>query len=135
MNDIFAALAVMAAMPVAAAVPEPASMPGVWSIGDTKNCVDGPAWVFLADGYYAEVKLPDQGPFATGLWRDEGNAIAYSHSHMPFADMMKASELKRLVVVERSPDRLITRNYQGVVRAFSRCPTGSLKAPPARPRH
>ena len=35
------------------------TMPGIWSLGDTKNCETGPAWVFLADGYYAEVKLPD----------------------------------------------------------------------------
>ena len=108
---------------------------GIWSLGETKNCSSGPAWVFLADGYYAEVELPDRGPFATGLFRDEGSAIAYTHSHMPFPDMMKANELKRLTVVERTADRISTTNYRGVPRIFHRCPAGSLKAPAGQPNH
>jgi hypothetical protein len=110
-------------------------MPGVWSLGEMKNCKTGPAWVFLADGYYAEVTLPNKGPSATGLWKDEGTAIAYTHSHMPFPDMMKANEMKRLTVEERTPDRLITRNYRGVARIFHRCPAGSLKAPAGQAAH
>lgn len=88
-----------------AAAPTPAYLPGVWSLGETRNCAAGPAWTFLADGYYAEVILPDKGPSAIGLWRDEGAAIAYTHSHMPFPDMMAANEMKRLTVVERTPDK------------------------------
>jgi hypothetical protein len=122
-------------LPVQAATPEPTYMPGVWSLGETKNCVTGPAWVFLADGYYAEVTLPNRGPSATGLWKDEGNAIAYTHSHMPFPDMMAANEMKRLTVEERTPDKLTTRNYRGVARVFHRCPAGSLKAPAGQAAH
>jgi hypothetical protein len=110
-------------------------MHGVWSLGETKNCATGPAWVFLADGYYAEVTLPSTGPSATGLWKDEGNAIAYTHSHMPFPDVMKANELKRLTVEERTPDRLVTRNYRGVARIFHRCPVDALKAPSGQAAH
>ena len=123
------------AMPVQAATPDAAYIPGVWSLGDTKNCDTGPAWVFLADGYYAEVTLPDKGPSATGLWKDEGTAIAYTHSHMPFPDMMAANEMKRLTVEERTPDKLTTRNYRGVARVFHRCPAGSLKAPAGQAAH
>lgn len=111
------------------------ALPGVWSLGETKNCDTGPAWVFLADGYYAEVKLPDQGPFATGLWKDEGSALAYTHSHMPFPDMMTPNEMKRLTVDERTADKLVTRNYQGVPRVFHRCPSSALKAPSGQAKH
>ncbi len=128
-------LAISATASTAADPATPAYMPGVWSLGETKNCETGPAWVFLADGYYAEVTLPDKGPAATGLWKDEGNAIAYTHSHMPFPDMMAANEMKRLTVEERSPDKLVTKNYRGVSRVFHRCPAGSLKAPAGQAAH
>lgn len=128
-------MAAALALPAQAAAPIPAYMPGIWSLGETKNCETGPAWVFLADGYYAEVKLPNIGPSATGLWKDEGSAIAYTHSHMPFPDMMKANDMKRLTVDERTPDRLVTRNYRGVARIFHRCPMGALKAPPRQEAH
>lgn len=118
-----------------AAAASASAMPGVWSLGETRNCASGPAWVFLADGYYAEVRLPNEGPFATGLWRDEGSAIAYTHSHMPFTDMLKVNELKRLTVEQRTVDRLLTRNYRGVARVFHRCPADSLKAPPGQAEH
>lgn len=129
------ALAASAAASIVAESASPAYMPGVWSLGETKNCEAGPAWVFLADGYYAEVTLPDKGPFATGLWKDEGKAIAYTHSHMPFLDMMSANEMKRLTVEERRPDKLTTRNYRGVVRTFHRCPAGTLQAPAGQDAH
>ena len=135
MRNLTLLLTVALALPAQAAAPEPAYMPGVWSLGETKNCESGPAWVFLADGYYAEVKLPDGGPFATGLWRDEGTAIAYTHSHMPFPDMLTANEPKRLTVVERTADKLVTKNYRGLERVFHRCPAGSLKAPPGQGEH
>lgn len=54
----------------------PASLAGVWSLGETASCEAGPAWVFFADGYYAEVQPPDGAPAALGIWRDEGDAIA-----------------------------------------------------------
>ena len=120
---------------LAAAAAATSTMPGIWSLGETRNCVSGPAWVFLADGYYAEVVLPDKGPSALGLWRDEGDAIAYTHSHMPFPDMLASNELKRLTVVSRSTDKIETRNYRGIARVFHRCPTTSLKAPPGQRGH
>ncbi|WP_245988118.1 hypothetical protein [Sphingobium fluviale] len=135
MRNLTLLLTVALALPAQAAAPEPAYMPGVWSLGETKNCESGPAWVFLADGYYAEVTLPDKGPSATGLWKDEGNAIAYTHSHMPFPDMMMANELKRLTVEERTPDRLTTRNYRGVARIFHRCPVNAVKAAVGQAEH
>jgi hypothetical protein len=121
-----------------AAAAEPSldgGLPGVWSLGETRNCAAGPAWVFLADGYYVEVKLPDQGPFAAGIWKDEGHAIAYTHSHMPFPDMLNPNALKRLTVVARTADRLDLRNYKGVARVFHRCPADALKAPPGQEAH
>lgn len=129
------ALAVSATASPAVDPVSPGYMPGVWGLGETKNCETGPAWVFLADGYYAEVTLPDKGPSATGLWKDEGSAIAYTHSHMPFPDMMTANEMKRLTVEERTADKLTTKNYRGVARIFHRCPAGSLKAPAGQAAH
>ena len=66
---------------------QPTTIAGVWSVGETQNCQNGPAWVFIADGYYVEVQLPDNGPQATGLWKDEGDAIAYTHDHTPYMVM------------------------------------------------
>jgi hypothetical protein len=125
------------AQDVAAPAPPPAQsyLPGVWALGETRNCEAGPAWVFLADGYYVEVTLPNSGPSAVGLWRDEGGAIAYTHSHMPFADRNAPNELRRLIVEERAPDRLATRNYRGVARIFHRCPPGALRAPDGQAAH
>jgi hypothetical protein len=37
------------------------------------------------------------------------NAIAFTRSHMPFPDVMKANEMKWLTLEERMPDRLSTR--------------------------
>lgn len=122
-------------LPGTAATAADSDLPGVWSLGERKNCANGPAWVFLADGYYVEVKLPDQGPFAAGVWKDEGQAIAYTHSHMPFPDMLKTNELKRLTVVARTADRLDLKNYKGVPRIFHRCPPDALKAPPGQVAH
>lgn len=123
--------------------PTPASPPttpapsivGLWSLGETRNCDSGPAWLFHADGYYVEVTLPDQGPSAVGRYVDEGGAIAYTHSHMPFSDGMAANEMRRLTVVERTADRLSTRNYRGVARIFHRCPMTALRAPAGQAAH
>lgn len=92
-------------------------------------------WAFLADGYYFGVTLPDGGPSATSLWRDEGKAIAYAHSHMPFLDILTANEMKRLTIQARTSDKLVTGNYRGVSRIFHRCPPGALKVPPGQGAH
>lgn len=121
------AIFLMAAASTAAPT-SPSTMPGVWSLGEARNCETGPAWVFLADGYYVEVTLPDRGPSATGIWKDEGGAIAYTHSHLPFPDMLTPNEPKRLTIEQRTADKLVTRNYRGVARIFHRCPVTALKA-------
>lgn len=132
---VASALAVSAAVSVAGESPAPAYLPGVWSIGETKNCASGPAWAFLADGYYAEVTLPDKGPLAMGLWKDEASALAYTHSHMPFPDMLKVNTMSRMTIDQRTPDMLVMKNARGMKRVFHRCPAGSLKAPAAQAAH
>ena len=106
----------------------PTPIAGVWSLGETASCESGPAWVFFADGFYAEVQLPDGAPAALGIWRDEGDAIAYTHAHMPFDGHEQPMRVRHLTIEERSSDRLVTRNYRGVARIFHRCPATSLKA-------
>jgi hypothetical protein len=125
------------AQPAAAPAGQSDTVPlsGLWALGESRNCEQGPAWLFMADGYYVEVSLPNSGPTAVGLWRDEGNAIAYTHSHMPFADREKPNELKRLAIESRSPDLLVTRNYRGVARIFHRCPADALRAPDGQAAH
>lgn len=126
-------LAIAAAM---IAAPAAASdLAGVWSLGEARNCDAGPAWVFFADGYYAEVTLPSSEAHALGLWRDEGKAVAYTHTHMPFAGHEKPMEQKRLTVVERTAEKLSTTNYRGVPRIFHRCPASALKASPGTAAH
>lgn len=119
-------------IPVLAAL---AALPGVWSLGATANCSAGQAWVFFADGHYAEIMLP-AGPInAVGQWRDEGNAIAYSHEHLPFTALAQPRTLKRMTVETRSDDRMDLRGPTGVARIFHRCPEGVLKAPPGQVAH
>jgi hypothetical protein len=132
MTIFLASLLTSVAALQAAPTPPPAepgpSIIGLWSLGETRNCERGPAWLFHADGYYVEVTLPDQGPSAVGRWVDEGGAIAYTHSHVPFSDGTAPNEMRRLVVVERTADLLSTRNYRGVSRIFHRCPVTALRA-------
>lgn len=108
---------------------------GVWSLGDQPSCDTGPAWVFFADGFYAEVELPDGQPSAVGIWRDEGEAIAYTHAHMPFEGHASAMSVRHLTVERRTAERLDTRNYRGVARIFHRCPANALKAPSGPSQH
>jgi hypothetical protein len=126
--------AATALQPPPAAPPAP-SITGLWALGETRNCDSGPAWLFHADGYYVEVTLPDQGPSAVGRYADEAGAIAYTHSHMPFSDGMAPNEMRRLTVVERTADRISTRNYRGVARVFHRCPMTALRAPAGQAAH
>ena len=113
----------------------PAPLAGVWSIGETRSCDSGPAWVFFADGFYAEVQLPDGAPAAVGIWRDEGDAIAYTHAHMPFDGHERPMRVRHLTIEERSADRLRMRNYRDDARVFHRCPASSVQKPNDRPSH
>lgn len=128
---LLAALIVQATAPIqapASPAPKPKSdLSGIWSIGETRNCETGQAWLLMADGYYAEVMLPDGAPRAMGRWRDDGAALSYTHSHPPFADRHDVHEMKQLTIEQRTPDRLAMRNYRGTARIFHRCPDESLK--------
>ncbi|WP_298336107.1 hypothetical protein [uncultured Erythrobacter sp.] len=113
----------------------PAPIAGVWSIGETRSCDSGPAWVFFADGFYAEVQLPDGAPAAVGVWRDEGDAIAYTHAHMPFEGHERPMRIRHLTIEERSAERLTMRNFRGDARVFHRCPASSVQKPNGRSGH
>ena len=127
----------LAFVPTATAQEPDAPVPiaGVWSLGETRSCNSGTAWVFFADGYYTEVQLPDGAPSAVGIWRDEGDAIAYTHAHLPFEGHEKPMKIRHLTVEERSAEKLITRNYRNIARVFHRCPASSLKAPEGKNGH
>ncbi len=113
----------------------PVPIAGVWSLGETRSCDSGPAWVFFADGYCAEVQLPDGAPAAVGIWRDEGDAIAYTHAHMPFEGHERPMRVRHLTIEERTAEKLTARNYRGVTRTFHRCPANSLKVPAGQDAH
>lgn len=120
---------------MSASAQEPRTIVGVWSLGETHSCETGPAWVFFADGFYAEVQLPDGNPTAVGIWRDEGEAIAYTHAHMPFDGHENPMRVRHLTVEERTPERLQTRNYRGGEVIFNRCPSKALQAPASQGEH
>ena len=130
---VMSLLAIGVAGPSAAQQPGPIA--GVWSLSETRTCNSGPAWVFFADGFYAEIQLPDSNPSAVGIWRDEGEAIAYTHTHMPFAGHERPMRVRHLTVEERTSERLTTRNYRGIERVFHRCPSESLNSVTADSRH
>ena len=92
----------------------PAPLAGVWSLGETASC---------------------GAPAALRIWRDEGDAIAYTHAHMPYAGHERPMRVRHLTIEERSSERLVTRNYRGVARIFHRCPATSLKAPKGQSGH
>lgn len=114
---------------------EPAPLAGIWSIGETRSCDTGNAWVFLADGFYAEVKLKSRAISAAGIWRDEGDAIAYTHTHVPFIGHEKPMRVRHLTVDERTAEQLTTKNYRGETLVFHRCPADALIALKSNERH
>lgn len=123
-------LLALLATPVAAE-----GLAGVWSIGEARNCVAGPAWVLFADGQYAEVTLP-AGPISSvGVWKDEGQALAYTHAHLPFAGLEKPGTMRRMAMTARTADRLDMVSPTGRARAFHRCPADRLKAPAGAAAH
>jgi len=126
---------VVSGMSVPVNAQEPASLTGVWSIGETRSCDAGAAWVFFADGFYAEVQLPDSNPSAVGVWRDEGEMIAYTHAHMPFEGHERPMRVRHFTVEERTADSLRMRNYRGDELIFHRRPAQALKAPPSQGGH
>ncbi|MDF1835644.1 hypothetical protein ACSMXM_13610 [Pacificimonas sp. ICDLI1SI03] len=82
----------------------------LWSLGDQPSCDAGQVWVFFADGFHAEVRLPDGQPSAAGIWRDEGEAIAYTHVHMPFERHARAMPVRHLTVERRPAENWAREN-------------------------
>ncbi len=108
---------------------------GVWSIGEMRNCTNGPAWVLFADGHYAEITLP-AGPISSvGTWKEEADALAYTHAHLPFAGLDSPGTIRRMSIKARTPERLDLLAPSGRVRSFHRCPAESLKAPAGAGAH
>jgi hypothetical protein len=133
MKTMLTALALTSA--TTAIAQTPASIAGVWAIGDKADCKTGNAWLFHKDGYYAEVALPDKGPKAVGMWKDDGATIAYTHSHMPFADMVTGAPARRFTVEARTADRLTLKTYRGTPLVMTRCPADAVKAPAGQAEH
>jgi hypothetical protein len=113
----------------------PSPLAGVWAVGEPAACAAGNAWVFFKEGFYAEVKLPEGPTSAIGSWRDAGDALVYSHAHMPFAKLAEGQPERRMVFKARTADRFEATAPSGAVRVFSRCPEGTLKAPKASAGH
>lgn len=120
---ILVSLLLVQAAPAAAA-----PLPGIWSLSEKASCSAGEAWVFTADGYYAEVTLPASEIHAVGIWEDRGAAIDYTHAHPPFASFATQQERRTYKVIARSADRIDATNYKGERRVFHRCPAGALRA-------
>lgn len=120
-------IAALVASTTAAA--QSAPLPGVWVVGEAAACADGNAWVFFKEGFYAEVKLPDGATSALGSWRDAGDALVYTHAHMPFGKLTEGQTERRMAFKSRTADRFEAIAPSGAVRVFSRCPDGTLKAP------
>lgn len=131
----FCAMATAAVAQPSAAQSIASDLPGVWSVGDTANCTDGPAWVFFADGFYGEMKLPSSAINAVGIWRDTGEAILFTHMHLPFAGLETPVAPKPLKIVTRTADRIDALSVRGTRRVFHRCPVSALKAPPSDAAH
>jgi hypothetical protein len=115
------------AMFLAQAATTPAPLTGVWSVGEVRNCESGEAWVFTADGYYVELQLPSSPIGAVGAFTDKGNAIDYTHAHMPFASAETAQVKRSYTITNRTADRIDALNYKGEKRAFHKCPISAVK--------
>jgi len=102
---------------------------GVWALGGLEACETGTAWVLMADGLYADVKLPGGTINALGSWRDEGVALGYTHAHFPFRNMKGGLPDRRMVFSSRSAAAFAATTPSGQVQIFTRCPDGTLKEP------
>ena len=126
-------LAVLAAAYPASA--QIAPLPGVWVVGEAASFANESAWVFLKEGHYAEVKLPDGATSAVGSWRDGGDSLAYTHAHVPFTKLAEGRVERRMVFKIRTADRFEAIAPSGTVRMFSRCPDETFKAPKTAAAH
>lgn len=92
---------------------------GVWSFDALSRCQTGNAWEFRADGSYSEISLPDRTPRATGKWYERGDIIFYSLARPDTATPGRPD--KRMVIIEREPDRLVALGGRRVRHVMHRC--------------
>lgn len=93
---------------------------GLWSFDAGTGCETGPAWEFRTDGSYNELLLPDRTPRATGKWHELGDTIFYSLARAETAAPGRPD--KRMVIIEREPDRLVSLGGRRVRHVMHRCP-------------
>jgi hypothetical protein len=93
---------------------------GTWSFEARFGCETGRAWEFKADGSYNELSLPDRTPRAMGKWRELGATIYYSLARPETA--APGPPDKRMVIIEREPDRLVALGGRRVRHVMHRCP-------------
>ena len=111
-----------------------AALTGLWVVGEAADCsrAGANAWVLMADGLYAETTLPAGPITAIGRWRDGGDRLIYPHAHIPFT---AAAPERAMTFDNRTETRLAMTAPSGRKRVFSRCPAGTLRAPPGQERH
>lgn len=93
---------------------------GIWSFDARSGRETGTAWEFRADGSYNELRLPDRTPRATGKWYELGDTIFYSLARPETA--APGPPEKRMVIIEREPDRLVALGGRRVRHVMHRCP-------------
>jgi hypothetical protein len=93
---------------------------GIWSFDARSGCETGIAWEFRADGSYNEISLPGRTPRATGKWYERGDVIFYSLARAETAAPERPD--KRMVIIEREPDRLVALGGRRVRHVMHRCP-------------
>ncbi|GBH30842.1 MULTISPECIES: hypothetical protein [Sphingomonadaceae] len=93
---------------------------GIWSFDARSGCKTGTAWEFRADGSYNEISLPDRAPQATGTWYERGDIIFYSLARPETVAPGRPD--KRMVIIEREPDRLVALGGRRVRHVMHRCP-------------
>ena len=108
------------------------SIAGARSLGRTPGCDTGTAWVFFADGFYAEVQPSDGDLSAVGIWRDEGEVIAYTMTISPSNGMRgqcKCAILRSKIVARDGPSPAtieVSGTWKPETLQISRC-SGNLE--------
>lgn len=93
---------------------------GIWSFDAWFGCETGSAWEFRTDGTYNEIILPGRTPRASGKWYESGDIIFYSLARPETVAPGRPD--KRMVIIEREPDRLVALGGRRVRHVMHRCP-------------
>lgn len=95
-------------------------MEGVWAFNGRSECKVGNAWIFMSDGSYSEIMLPDFTAQGDGKWVLRGNTLFYSLA-LPKGSI--AGPLtKRMDIIEHSPKRIVAITGRRVRHVMHRCP-------------